>query len=155
DKGVALTIISLVEDVAANPLANSFPMLARPVETVLLDRFDRTIEGDPAHNFREGELPRFPAYFPYPAIRAVPDFFEVFEQFFLQKPGNRALFEPVAMAGVQRVHQLTEYIELQLFVGGVADAHRTAVLVAGEPRQLVFGQAAFAGDAVHDLHFRR
>ena len=59
------------------------------------------------------------------------------------------------MAGMQRVHQLAVDIELQLLVGGVADAHRPAVLVPGQPRQLVFGQPALAGDAVHDLHLRR
>ncbi len=56
---------------------------------------------------------------------------------------------------MQRIHQLAVDVELQLFVGGIADAHRAAALVSRQPRQLVFGQPTLAGDAVHDLHFRR
>ena len=56
---------------------------------------------------------------------------------------------------VERVHHLAVDVELQLRRGGVADAHRLRALVAGEPGELQFRQAALAGDAVHDLHLRR
>ena len=58
------------------------------------------------------------------------------------------------MTGVQRVDQLAINIELQLLVRRIADPHRAAVVIAGQPRDLTFGQPALAGEAVHDLHLR-
>ena len=56
---------------------------------------------------------------------------------------------------MQRVHHLAEHVELQLAVGGIADAHRRGAFVARQPRHLPLGQPPLAGDAVHDLHLVR
>ena len=58
----------------------------------------------------------------------------------------------VASRLMERVHHLAEHVELTLAVGGVADANRRGAVVAGQPRDLPFGQAALAADPVHDLH---
>ena len=52
---------------------------------------------------------------------------------------------------VQRVHQLTVDIELKLGMRRVSDPDGLGVLIARQPRHLPFGQAALAGDRVHDL----
>src|SRR5579864_1485983 len=102
-------------------------MLAWSVEPELLDRFDAAVEGDPAHDFREGEVARWAANLPDALVRALPDLFQVFEQLLLQFPGEGVAFEPIALRGIERIHQLAIDIELQLLKGGVADAHRAAV----------------------------
>ena len=56
---------------------------------------------------------------------------------------------------MQHVHHLAVHVELELLVRRVADAHRARARVAGEPRQLVLGDAALPADAVEDLRLRR
>src|SRR5713101_7064943 len=104
-------------------------MLARSVEPVLLDRLDPAVESDPRHDFREGELARRAANLPDALVRLLPDRLQIFEQLLLQRPGKAAAFEPVAVTGVERVHQLAINVELQLFVRGIADPHRSAVAI--------------------------
>ena len=59
------------------------------------------------------------------------------------------------MAGMQRVHQLAIDIELELLVGGVADPYRRGCSRSRAATAIRIRSAALAGDAVHDLHFRR
>ena len=48
-------------------------------------------------------------------------------------------------------NHLTEHIQLQMFRGGVADAHRAGVLVAAEVVEGVLLEGGVGGDAVDDL----
>ncbi len=56
--------------------------------------------------------------------------------------------------GVQRRHDLAVDVELVLLGGGVADAHRGRVLVAGQPVRLPLVEASLARRPVHDLQLR-
>lgn len=56
---------------------------------------------------------------------------------------------------MKRIHQFAKHVDLSLAAGPVAYAHGDAVLVARQPGQLDFRQAALATDAVHDLHLIR
>ena len=62
--------------------------------------------------------------------------------------------EPALARLVEGVHHLAEDVELQLAVGGIADAHRLRALVARQPRQIDLRQPPLAGQAVHDLDLR-
>src|SRR5579863_9450472 len=66
-------------------------------------------------------------------------------------PGIVGGIETIAAGDVEDVEDLTVDVELELIVGGVADAHGRAVLVAGQPGQLEFRKAALTGESVHGL----
>jgi hypothetical protein len=52
-------------------------------------------------------------------------------------------------------HELAVHVDLQLREGGVADAHRAAVLVTRQPGQLELGQTPLAGKAIDGLELGR
>ena len=56
---------------------------------------------------------------------------------------------------MQGVHHLAIDIELKLPHRRIADADRRGAFIAREPRQLDFGQAAFARRAIHNLELSR
>ena len=95
------------------------------------------------------------AHFPDPFVRLDPDALEMGENRLLQGPPGLARRDAVAPGLMQGVHHLAEHVELQLAMGGIADAHRRGAFVARQPGHLPFRQPPLAGDAVHDLHLVR
>src|SRR5712691_13273127 len=95
DEGVALAVIGPVEDLLGDLAPHLVPMLARPVEPELLDRFDAAVESDPGHDFREGELAWWAADLPDALVRLLPDRLQIFEKLLLQRPGKAVAFEPI------------------------------------------------------------
>ena len=72
----------------------------------------------------------------------------------LQVPGVRARPDSDAPREVHRVHDLSINIELELLRRGIADSHRSRILVTREMLQLEFREAALARGTVHDLELR-
>ena len=70
-------------------------------------------------------------------------------------PGVFVGVQSLAAGELQGVHHLADHVELELRGSGVADADRPAALVARQPGDLPFGNAAFAGQAVEDLDLPR
>src|SRR6185436_677811 len=60
----------------------------------------------------------------------------------------------VADTVVQGHGELAEDVELELVVGGVADAHGSSASVTREPVEFGLGEASLAANAVHDLELR-
>ena len=81
DKGVALAVIGLVEDLRGDLGAQLLPVAAGAFKAELVDPLDRAVEGDPGHDFREREMPRLAARLPHALIGLLPDRLEVLEQF--------------------------------------------------------------------------
>ena len=98
---------------------------------------------------------RAPAHLPDAFVRLRPDALEVREERVLQRPAGFARGEAVAARLMERIHHLAEHVELQLAVGGIADAHRLGAFVARQPGHLPFGQPPLAADPVHDLDLLR
>ena len=63
----------------------------------------------------------------------------------LNPPDDRVHGNAVGASPVDRVHELPVDVQLELPRGGIADPYRRRSLVAGEPLELQFGQATFAG----------
>src|ERR1700688_3800103 len=131
------------------------PALYRPFQSKFFRTLDRPVEGYPSHHFRISEMPRRASYFPDALIRLGPDPLDVLEQRQLHGPARFAGGPSEVSRLMQRIHALAEYVELQLFERGVADAHRDRAFVARQPRHLPFGKPPLAGDAVHDLDLLR
>ena len=56
---------------------------------------------------------------------------------------------------VERVHQLTVHVELQLGMRGVAGPNRLCAFITSQPAHLPFQQPPLTHDTVHDLHVGR
>ena len=95
------------------------------------------------------------ANLPEPLIGARPGLFDEGDDLLLQATDVRARFATAGSADVDGVHDFAVDIELELLVGGVANAHGAAVFVALEPGQLHFRQEPVPGYAVHNLEVRR
>ena len=110
---------------SARTLSRSVPpLLDRPLETVLLDRLDRAVEGDPDHHPRVGEPAQRPADLPQPVVRLVPVPGQLLDQLALQRPGVVVLVEADVAGHLQGDHHLAEHVGLALQHRAVADAHR-------------------------------
>ena len=134
-------------------LAKGAPAVERPIEMTLLGAVDGAIERDPGHDLGMGEVLRRAAHFPDARDPGCCQTrFEMLDERALELPGVVALGHVAAARLVQGVHHLAEDVELELPVRGVADAHGTRALVAGQPRHLPLEQPALAAEAVHDLH---
>jgi hypothetical protein len=94
---------------------------------------------------------RGPADLPDALVRLVPVLLQVADQLQLEQRGVVVACEAGHVREVQGLGDLAVHVELELVRGAVADAHRTRVLVAGQPVELRLAQLAFARDAVHDL----
>src|SRR5205807_10230631 len=121
-------------------------MRARTLQAELIDTLDRAVEGDPAHHLRKGKMPRLTATFPHAMIGPLPDRLQILQQLQGHLPGVGIALEPKAAAGVERIAQLAVNIELQLFMCRIADPHRAAVLVTGEPLDPEFGEPPLPGE---------
>ncbi len=74
--------------------------------------------------------------------------------FMAAQPPSRFL-QAQALGGVDGRQDFAVDVELELPRGGVADPHRFRAFVARQPVELELGEAARAGDAVHDLRVGR
>ena len=61
-----------------------------------------------------------------PVIRLLPDLFQMFEEFELHVPAGFIGVQAAAPRLMIGVHDLAEHVELELRMGGIADAHRVA-----------------------------
>src|SRR5207237_8418019 len=113
------------------------------------------IERDPRHHLRMDEVLRLAADLPDALVRLAPDPFEVVEEHLLQLPRVPLELEPVRTRLVERVDHLSEHVDLKLLARGVADAHRSRILVAAEPWQLELREPPPAAHAVHALDICR
>src|SRR5438105_4707084 len=119
----------LVEPVGANLgtnlRSNIAPSVDRPVKRELLSALDCTVECDPCHHLRIGEVLSVAANLPDAFIRFAPYVLEMRKEFPLHGPAGFACNKPVASRLMERIHHFAEYVELQLLMGGVTDAHGT------------------------------
>ena len=130
-------------------------MLDGAIEIELFDRLDRAIDRDPRHDLRMGEMAARSAHLPDTFIGLIPGRLQVVHELLLERPCI-VLFRHAMLARYMHgVHHLAIHVELELFVSGVADAHRPAIGIARQPRHFTLGQTTFAGESVHDLHFLR
>ena len=73
------------------------------------------------------------AHFPDAAIGALPHLGDVLGQGALQRPALLGRDQAAFARLLEGVHHLAIDVELELLVGGVADAHRLGVGVARQP----------------------
>jgi hypothetical protein len=76
-----------------------------------------------------GEVTARPAHLPDAVVGLAPDPGEMVHEYLLHPPGFCVGLELVLAHHVHRVHELAVDVELQLLVGGVADAHGGAAMV--------------------------
>src|SRR5690606_29546074 len=120
------------------------PAFERRPHPELLRALDRAIEGDPRHHLRVREVLPSAAHFPDALVRLIPDAFEMIDECPRHLPGFGARVETSLPRVIQRVHQLTEHIQLELAMCRIADAYGRRLLVAREPGHFPLGEAALA-----------
>ena len=101
------------------------------------------------------EMLRRAANFPDALIRPAPAFFQMLQKGLADFVALRRLFQAALARLGHHIGQFAVNIELQLLGGGVADAHRPRILVAGQMRQLDLVQPFVAHHAVHGLKLLR
>ena len=69
----------------------------------------------------------------------------------LQIPYGSLGFGPSGPGQVDGLHQLAEYVQLELQRCRIAHPHRPGSLVAGKPVELQLREAPLAGHPVHNL----
>ena len=122
---------AVFEHVGADPVAQLQPLraLAPPV---LADQLHRPVHGQPAHHLGVHVVPRRQPGLPQPVVGFVPAAFD---------GGDHRLDDPPLLVAHRAAHlghardqvgDRPEHIELQLAVGGVADAHRPRPGVPGQ-----------------------
>src|SRR6516225_4568727 len=84
-------------------------------------------------------------------VGLAPDFLKVPEKFALHIPAGLGCGKPLAPRMMKRIHDFAKDVKLELPVGGIADADRARAFIARQPRHLPSGEAALAGNPVHDL----
>src|SRR5215469_5478107 len=110
------------------------------------------IHRDPCHNLRVGEVLWLTAHLPDSVIGLVPDLLETSHERELQLPACLVDSQLALAPMMEDVHDLAVDVELQLPACRVADAHRSGMLIARQPRQLPLRQQALTRDSVQDLH---
>src|SRR5262249_36153943 len=101
---------------------------------------------------RVGEVFWLTAHFPDSVIGSVPDLLETSHERELQLPACLVARQLALAPVMEDVHDLAVDVELQLPACSVADAHRSGMLIATQPRQLPLRQQALTRDSVQDLH---
>ena len=127
------------------------PARERRRERALAGEADRAIDRHPAHHARVEELLPPAAHLPDALVGLAPVLAHPVDQPDDVHPRVVRDRRAVLVVQVHRVHQLAVDVELEVRVGGVADAHRARAHVALEVRQRLLGQLVAAVDAVHDL----
>src|ERR1041384_8235889 len=101
-----------------------------------------------------GKLLAAPAHFPDPFIRLLPMRLKKFYYRHHERPIWLSHLDSGTIALPHRGEHFAINIELELVGSRIADAHRPGVLIAGQPRNLIFNKSAFAAHAVDRLHLR-
>ena len=109
------------------------------------------VEGGPAHNLGIDKVLLLAADLPDAAVLALPIVHHRLGQALHDLPGLIGDFAVQQEQGVDGDDHLSEHVQLQMFRGGVADAHRTGVLVATEVVEGVLLEGRGRADAVDDL----
>ena len=109
--------------VVVNLGAQTSPLIERAVEAKRFGASDGAVERAPGHGFGIGEMARAAAHLPHAFVRLSPHRGEVIEQSHFQRPAGARCGEAALAALVERAEQFAKHIELELDMGGVADAH--------------------------------
>ncbi len=140
------------QDVGLDLLGDRTPLLCVTLLADQLGQLRAAIERHPAHHLRRGEVLRFAAHLPDPAVGFLPVLDRLFDLFLQHRP--QLIGDLLARLGMQihRVeHGAPPNVVLHLVVRAVADPHRARIVVAGQVVQLLFDQLPFAADGVHHL----
>src|SRR5215469_18554891 len=124
DKGIEALVEASLTDIPMNAVAQGSPIVHRPLELVVFRALDGTVEGDPAHDFREDVMLRLPAPLPDAVVRLTPDLGKMLEHRAAQGPRLLAEIHFRHARLIEGVDQLAIDVELQLRMGGVADPDR-------------------------------
>src|SRR3546814_15267367 len=100
------------------------------------------------------EVSPLAAHLPQALVRLVPVALQEVHEDLLYSPSVVGWLDAVPAGGMEGIHDIAVDIDLELCEGRVAGADRAAALVAAQPGQLVFLEAALADAAVHDLPLR-
>src|SRR4029077_14822080 len=111
------------------------PTLRRALEAIEFDALDGSVERDPGHHLRMGEMAALAAHLPDAVIGITPDRLEMIEQRPLKFPGSGEILQAPGTRLMQRVHHLAVDIELKLVGSGIADTHRFRAFIAARFRQ--------------------
>jgi hypothetical protein len=111
-------------DIGMDALAHRPPIVDRSLETVALGAADAAIVRHPAHHLGKHVVLGRTAPFPDAAVGLSADLAEMFEQFAFELPGAAAELDIGAPRLMEGIHQFAENIELELPMGGIAEAHR-------------------------------
>src|SRR5205085_3055450 len=90
------------------------PFLHRSIETEFLGALDGSVECDPCHHLRVGEVLSIAADFPDSFVGFAPDLREMAEKLSLYVPTGFGRSEVMAACVMERIHYLPEYVQLQL-----------------------------------------
>ena len=147
-----------VESLFAHLVVDLGPDLAppfdRPLFVMLLDRLDRPVECHPGHDLGVGEVATGSPDLPNTVVRFTPAGLQERQQRPLQLPGRFAVWVAGLHRLVERGHDFAIDVQLELAGRRVADPYRARALVAREPVDLPFVEAALTPGPVHDLHLR-
>src|SRR3974377_906501 len=102
-----------------------------------------------------GEVLAAAAHFPEAFIRLVPDIRKVQQKLTLHAPTRLVAAEAALSGLVERVHNLTEYIDLELPMRCITDTHRLRIFVPRQPWHLPLGQTPLATHSIHNLDLAR
>ncbi len=119
----ALGVDALGHDVGADGLAQGAPVFQRALIAEVLNAADRAVQHHPGHHLGIGEVLRPRAHLPDALVRLVPDLRDMADHRLLQRPALAVGAAGRLAALVEDIHQLAIDVELELLVGGVADAH--------------------------------
>src|SRR6516164_10493711 len=98
-------------------------MVERSGKAEFLDIANAPVEGKPAHDLGISEMAARAAHLPKPFIGLLPDRFEMFQKFALERPIDMIADEPARPALIERVEHFAVNIELQLRGRRIADAN--------------------------------
>src|SRR5271155_4884784 len=131
------------------------PALDRTLAETSADLFYRSIDRHPRHHLRVREIAARAAHLPDSLVRLLPARLEEIHQRALQPPGVVVALQVVLARDVQGIDHFAIDIELKLLMRGVANTHRSAVLIAGQPRKLHLSKHSLARNSIHDLSILR
>src|SRR3974377_1397378 len=102
-----------------------------------------------------GEVLAAAAHFPEAFIRLVPDIRKVQQKLTLHAPTRLVAAEAALSGLVERVHNPTDNMYLELPMRSITDTHRFRIFVARQPWHLPLGQTPLATHSIHNLDLAR
>ena len=142
---------TVLEDVRADLIGDSLPVLLELRIAADLGQLRRAVERDPAHELRRDVVLRRAACLPDALVGLSPHTDRAFRLRLDDRPqpSGRRLLRRVC----SRIESSAgaEDVVLPLVEGAVADAHRTGACIAGEVIQRRLRQVTASVDPVHDL----